>query len=68
MQEIIFIVKESEEGGYIASALNESIFTDGESLQELKSNVKEAVQCHFDDDTIRCNYPYQKLALACILP
>ncbi len=51
MQEIIFIVKESEEGGYIASALNESIFTDGESLQELKSNVKEAVQCHFDDDT-----------------
>jgi len=68
MQEIIFIVKESEEGGYIASALNESIFTDGESLQELKSNVKEAVQCHFDDDTIRRKNPYQKLALACILP
>jgi len=51
MKEIIFIVKESEEGGYLASALNESIFTDGESLQELKSNIKEAVQCHFDDDT-----------------
>lgn len=50
MKEIIFIVKESEEGGYLASALNESIFTDGESLQELKNNIKEAVQCHFDDD------------------
>ena len=50
MQEIIFIVEESEEGGYIASALNQSIFTDGDSLQELKSNVKEAVQCHFDND------------------
>ena len=50
MQEIIFIVEESEEGGYIASALNQSIFTDGDSLQELKSNVKEAVQCHFGND------------------
>ena len=53
MQEIIFIVKESEEGGYIASALNESIITDGETLQELKNNIKEAVRCHFDDDTSR---------------
>lgn len=51
MQEIIFVVKESEEGGYIASALNESIVTDGYTLQELKTNVKEAVLCHFDDDT-----------------
>ncbi len=51
MQEIIFIVKESEEGGYIASGLNDSIFTDGDTLQELKNNVKEAVLCHFDDDT-----------------
>ena len=51
MQEIIFIVKESEEGGYIASGLNDSIFTDGDTINELKANVKEAVLCHFDDDT-----------------
>jgi len=51
MQEIIFIVKESEEGGYIASGLNDSIFTDGETLKELKDNVKEAVLCHFEDDS-----------------
>lgn len=50
MKEIIFIVKESEEGGLIASALNESIVTDGETLEELRINVKEAVQCHFEDD------------------
>ena len=49
MQEIIFIVKESEEGGYLASGLNDSIFTEGDTLQELKSNVKEAVLCHFED-------------------
>jgi len=47
---IIFNVKESEEGGFIASGLNYSIFTDGETLEELKNNIKEAVLCHFDDD------------------
>jgi len=50
MQEIIFIVKESEEGGYLASGLNDSIFTDGDTVEELKANVKEAVRCHFDDE------------------
>ena len=51
MEEIIFIVKESEEGGYIASGLNDSIYTDGDTLKELKDNVKEAVICHFDDNS-----------------
>ncbi len=50
MQEIIFIVKESEEGGYIASGLNDAIVTDGETLVELKKNVTEAMHCHFEDD------------------
>lgn len=50
MQEIIFIVKESEEGGYLASGLNDSIFTDGDNWMELKKNIKEAVRCHFDDE------------------
>ncbi len=50
MKEIIFAVKESEEGGYIASGLNYSIFTDGDTLEELKENIKEAVLCHFDDN------------------
>lgn len=53
MEEIIFIVKESEEGGFIASALEYSIVTDGDSMDELRSNVKESVHCHFDDDTMR---------------
>jgi len=50
MREILFIVNESEEGGYIASGLNDSIFTDGETIKSLKENIKEAVRCHFDDD------------------
>lgn len=50
MTEIIFIVEESSEGGYEARALGESIFTDGESLDELKNNIREAIKCHFEKD------------------
>ena len=48
MKEIIFIVDESPEGGYEARALDYSIFTDGDDLEQLKANVKDAVATHFD--------------------
>jgi hypothetical protein len=47
--EIIFSVQESPEGGYEARALGHSIFTQADTMDELKRNVREAVQCHFDD-------------------
>jgi hypothetical protein len=47
--EIIFSVQESAEGGYEARALGHSIFTQADSMEELKRNVREAVQCHFDE-------------------
>ena len=47
--ELVFIIEEAEKGGYIAKAVGESIFTDGETITELKNNIKEAVMCHFDD-------------------
>jgi predicted RNase H-like HicB family nuclease len=50
MNEIIFLVEEALEGGYTARALGESIFTEGETLEETKKNIKDAVNCHFDDD------------------
>ena len=53
MQEIIFIVEDSDEGGLTAKALGVSIFTEAESLEELRTSVKEAVKCHFDDDIQR---------------
>jgi hypothetical protein len=46
--EIIFSVQESPEGGYEARALGHSIFTQADTFDELKRNVREAVQCHFD--------------------
>lgn len=49
MNEIIFVVEEASEGGYAARALGESIFTEGEDLDEIRRNVREAVDCHFDD-------------------
>jgi hypothetical protein len=45
--EIIFSVQESPEGGYEARALGYSIFTQADSMEELKSMVRDAVSCHF---------------------
>ena len=49
MGEIIFSVQESPEGGYEARALGFSIFTQADSLEDLKVAVRDAVSCHFDD-------------------
>lgn len=49
MLEIIFIVEEAQEGGYQARALDESIFTEADTLEELKLNIKEAMDCHYDE-------------------
>ncbi len=48
--EIIFVVEEDLEGGFNARALSEPIFTQGESVEELKANIKDAVDCHFEPD------------------
>ena len=47
--EIIFSVQESPEGGYEARALGYSIFTQADTMDDLKLNVGEALRCHFDD-------------------
>ena len=47
--EIIFVVEESPEGGYEARALGHSIFTEADSLEDLRGMVRDAVSCHFDD-------------------
>jgi predicted RNase H-like HicB family nuclease len=52
MNEIIFVIEEAEEGGYNARALGESIFTQGETMEELKLMIKEAVKCHFESNEL----------------
>ena len=53
MEEVIFMVEESEEGGFIAKGLGVSIFTQAETIEDLKVSVKDAVNTHFDDDKKR---------------
>ena len=52
MSEIIFLVEESPEGGYIAKAIGHSIFTEGDNMDDLKANIKDAINCHFDEKDI----------------
>jgi hypothetical protein len=49
--EIIFSVQESVEGGYEARALGHDIFTQAENMEELREMVRDAVRCHFDDES-----------------
>ncbi len=49
MSEIIFLVEEADEGGFTARAASDSIFTEADTLDELRKNVREAVDCHFED-------------------
>ena len=52
MNEVFFLIEEALEGGYTAKAIGESIFTEAENLDDLKTNIREAVHCHFDDDKV----------------
>lgn len=49
MNEIIFMVHEPPEGGYAAETLGHSIFTFGDTLEELREMVRNAVVCHFEE-------------------
>ncbi len=50
MSEIIFEVTEDEvDGGYSASAIGCGIHTQGDSMEEIRRNVREAVDCYFDE-------------------
>lgn len=44
---IIFIVKESPDGGYEARSLDHSIYTEANTFEELHEMVHDAVSCHF---------------------
>lgn len=50
MNEIIFLIEDALEGGYTARALGESVFTEGDDLEELRSNIRDAVDCHFEEE------------------
>lgn len=68
MNELIFLVEEAPEGGYTARALGESIFTEGDSLDDLRQQVRDAVRCHFEEQKrpsiIRLHYIHEEIIAA----
>ena len=51
--ELIFEVRDADEGGFFARALGHSIFTEAEDWDELRSKVLEAVGLHFEEASVR---------------
>ncbi len=51
--ELIFEVRDADEGGYCARALGHPIFTEVETWDELRANVLEAASLHFEDAPIQ---------------
>ena len=52
VNEILFYVEESIDGGFEASAVNHSIYTQCEEYDELPDTLREAVLCHFDEGQV----------------
>jgi hypothetical protein len=50
--ELIFEVRDADEGGYCARALGHAIYTQADTWEELRANVVEATSLHFEDATI----------------
>ena len=53
MQELLFIVTESPDGGLTAHCKEQSIHTQAETMEDLRNAIIEAVHCHFDDNEKR---------------
>ncbi len=49
--EIVFSVTQEADGGFVAECLSHDIFTQGDTWEELRANVREAVSAYFFDQT-----------------
>jgi hypothetical protein len=52
VSELVFLVEEAPEGGYVARALGASIVTEADDLPALREAIRAAVRCHFDQPTM----------------
>lgn len=68
MNEIIFEISDAPEGGYTARALGASIFTEADTFEQLREEVRDAVRCHFEDGhapaVIRLHYVREEMIAA----
>lgn len=67
-KEVLFLVEEAEEGGYVARALGYSMFTEADSWEDLRRAIRDAVQCHFNEgeqpDMIRLHAVHEEVVPA----
>jgi hypothetical protein len=49
MTEIVFQVEEDPDGGFTARAVGASMFTEADTVEELRTKVRDAVTCHFEN-------------------
>ncbi len=64
MKEVFFLVEEADEGGYCARAIGESIFTQADTIEELKHNIRDCISCHFDKEkpaVIRLHFVHDEI-------
>ena len=52
MTELLFIVEDAPEGGFTARSMEQSIFTEAETMQQLKEKIIDAVKCHFENEQL----------------
>ena len=52
MNEIIFAIEEAVDGGFTARALGESIFTERETLDTLRQQVRDAAHLEISRDEL----------------
>ena len=53
MTELVFQVEEDPDGGLTARAIGASVFTEADTIEALRRNIRDAVNCHFDDPSQR---------------
>lgn len=51
--ELLFLVEDDPESGFSARAVQTSIFVQGETMDEIRKAILEAVACHFEDQAFR---------------
>lgn len=51
--EIVFVVEDDADGGFVAHAVGSSIYTQADTPEQLRENVRDAVRCHFPDEAAR---------------
>jgi hypothetical protein len=66
--ELIFEVRNAEEGGYCARALGHPIFTEAETWEDLRANVLEATSLHFEDGPVHPRLVHLRYAYGRIDP